>query len=76
MHAPKIGLDNVPNKVHWGVFMPLLQNWFLIALGSWKGFIYKLFAYSLEFLTISYTFYWKRFIINSISEIMCLILNM
>jgi hypothetical protein len=59
MHAPKVGLDNVPNKVHWGVFMPLLQNWFLIALGSWKGFICKLFAYSLEFLTISYTFYWK-----------------
>ncbi len=48
MHAPKIGLDNVPNKVHWGVFMPLLQNWFLIALGSWKDFIYKLFAYSLD----------------------------
>jgi hypothetical protein len=50
----KIGLDSVPNKGHRGVFnAPFTKR--AIAFDSWKYFIYKLTAYNLEFLTISYT---------------------
>jgi len=59
MHAPKKALIMCQIKFIGGSLMALLQNEFLIALGSWKAFIYKLFAYGLELLTISYTLYWK-----------------
>ncbi len=38
MHAQKIGLDNVPNKVHWGVFNGSLTKLVLNCPWFMEGF--------------------------------------